>query len=55
MVKYISDRIIVMYVGNMMELVDNGELYKHLLYSYTKSLLSITPLPDTSMKVSKNE
>lgn len=46
MVKYISDRIGVMYMGNMVELADSDELYKNPLHPYTKSLLSAIPLPD---------
>ncbi|KGX87724.1 ABC transporter ATP-binding protein [Pontibacillus litoralis] len=46
MVKYISDRIGVMYFGNMVELADSEELYKNPIHPYTKSLLSAIPLPD---------
>lgn len=45
-VKYFSDRIGVMYFGNMVELADSDELFKHPLHPYTKSLLSAIPLPD---------
>ncbi|QHS21688.1 ATP-binding cassette domain-containing protein [Virgibacillus sp. MSP4-1] len=46
MVKYISDRIGVMYFGHMVELADSDELYRNPLHPYTKSLLSAIPLPD---------
>lgn len=46
MVKYLSDRIGVMYYGNMVELADSDELYKNPIHPYTKSLLSAIPLPD---------
>ncbi|ASK61990.1 peptide ABC transporter ATP-binding protein [Virgibacillus phasianinus] len=46
MVKYLSDRIGVMYFGNMVELADSDELYRNPLHPYTKSLLSAIPLPD---------
>ncbi|WP_258871245.1 ABC transporter ATP-binding protein, partial [Halobacillus trueperi] len=46
MVKYISDRIGVMYFGKMVELADADELYKHPIHPYTQSLLSAIPLPD---------
>ena len=45
-VKYFSDRIGVMYFGNMVELADSDELFKNPLHPYTKSLLSAIPLPD---------
>ncbi|CAM4091079.1 peptide ABC transporter ATP-binding protein [Bacillus manliponensis] len=46
MVKYISDRIGVMYHGKIVELADSNELYEHPIHPYTKSLLSAIPLPD---------
>ncbi|UOQ46927.1 ATP-binding cassette domain-containing protein [Gracilibacillus caseinilyticus] len=46
MVKYISDRIAVMYFGRIVELADADELYNNPLHPYTKSLLSAIPLPD---------
>ncbi len=45
-VKYFSDRIGVMYFGNMVELADSDELFANPLHPYTKSLLSAIPLPD---------
>ncbi len=45
-VKYFSDRIGVMYYGNMVELATSDELFAHPLHPYTKSLLSAIPLPD---------
>ena len=45
-VKYFSDRIGVMYFGNMVELASSDELFKNPLHPYTKSLLSAIPLPD---------
>lgn len=46
MVKYISDRIGVMYFGKLVELAPADELYENPLHPYTKSLLSAIPLPD---------
>src|SRR3954454_9256441 len=46
MVKYISDRIGVMDMGNLVALADSDELYNNPIHPYTKSLLSAIPLPD---------
>ncbi|WP_053361896.1 ATP-binding cassette domain-containing protein [Bacillus sp. FJAT-27251] len=46
MVKYISDRIGVMYFGKLVELAPADELYANPMHPYTKSLLSAIPLPD---------
>ena len=45
-VKYFSDRIAVMYFGNLVELTTSDELFAHPLHPYTRSLLSAIPLPD---------
>ena len=45
-VKYFSDRIGVMYYGNLVELATSDELFAHPIHPYTRSLLSAIPLPD---------
>lgn len=45
-VKYFSDRIAVMYFGNMVELASSDDLFAHPLHPYTQALLSAIPLPD---------
>lgn len=46
MVKHISNRIGVMYLGNMVEIGESNELYTKPLHPYTKALLSAIPIPD---------
>lgn len=45
-VKYISSDILVMYLGQMVEMAPTGELFEYRLHPYTKALLSAVPLPD---------
>lgn len=50
MIKYISDRILVMYLGNMFELADSVKLYEDPLHPYTKALLSAVPIADPAIR-----
>ena len=48
-VRHISDRIAVMYLGKMVELADADEIYDHPMHPYSKSLLSSVPVPDPNI------
>ncbi|WP_416197504.1 MAG: Oligopeptide transport system ATP-binding protein [Sporanaerobacter sp.] len=53
MVKYISDRVGVMYLGHLVELAESEELYRNPLHPYTVALLSSIPIPDPEQERKK--
>ncbi len=52
-IKYISDRIAVMYLGKIVEISDSKDLYAKPLHPYTKALLSAAPIPDPEVEAKR--
>lgn len=53
MVKYISDRVMVMYLGKIMEITEADRLYEQPAHPYTNALLSAIPIPDPKVELTK--
>lgn len=52
-VKYVTDQVLVMYLGNMMEHADTKDIFKNPLHPYTQALFSAVPIADPDVKMNR--
>jgi oligopeptide transport system ATP-binding protein len=52
-VRHLSDKVAVMYLGHMMEIASREEIYENPLHPYTKALLSAVPIPDPAVEAGR--